>query len=80
MCGVMMAVQSIYPAKQRGIKDSFHACGCKKAKLDYILKKLGPHSSSLTIRNRPNKNRLPDKCQLTRRETIFCLALTQFKR
>lgn len=57
-----------------------HACGCKIAKLDYILKKFGPHSSSLTIRNRPNKNRLPDKCQLTHTETIVCLAITQFKR
>lgn len=86
MYDVMMAVQSICPAKPRGKMVWFNyvyvfpCMRLQKAKLDYILKKLGSHSSSPTIRNRPNKNKSPNKCQLTHTPTIFCLAITQFKR
>ena len=77
MYNVMMSVQSICPAKPRGkivwfnYVYVFQCMRLQKAKLDYILKKLGPHSSSLTIRNRPNKNGLPDKCQFTHTHRQF---------
>lgn len=43
--------------------------GCKKAKLDYIQKEGGPQFDCLINANLH-----------THKQTIFCLALTQFKR